>query len=169
MALCEVIWLDSHQPTVNYHHHRSRISTPRGTVRMPKCVRCWRSYLSHHSVTLSRLINGSSKPIFLNGLKIEMYLCTTSISTTPTLLLSVGVPISFPLLHHAAVDLLVPDNASKLFRKTIESLLMTHAECKLNQTGHLLPARPGQSSNTNPNRSLESVWCVNLTRRPTSA
>ena len=61
---------------------------------------------------------------------------------------------------------LVPNNASKLFRKLIESLLITHAECKLNQTGHLVP---DQSSNVNPNRPLENIWCVNLTHRPTSS
>ncbi len=62
---------------------------------------------------------------------------------------------------------LVPDHVSKLFRKLIESLLITHAECKLNETGHLLSASR-QSSNVNPNRLLENIWCVNLTHRPTS-
>ena len=55
----------------------------------------------------------------------------------------------------------MPDNVSKLFRKLIESLLITHAECKLNQTGRLTDTN---SSNINPNQALEQVWCANLTR-----
>lgn len=63
---------------------------------------------------------------------------------------------------------LVPDNASKLFRKLIESLLITHADCKLNQIGHLLSRSQvdDSSSNVNPNDSLKNIWCSNLTRRP---
>ena len=55
----------------------------------------------------------------------------------------------------------MPDNVSKLFRKLIESLLITHAECKLNQTGRLTDTN---SSNINPNQAFEQVWCANLTR-----
>ena len=56
---------------------------------------------------------------------------------------------------------LVPDNASELFGQLIESLFITHAECKLNQSGHLV------NENIDRNRhAFQGSWCTNLTRRP---
>lgn len=56
---------------------------------------------------------------------------------------------------------LVPDTASELFGQLIESLFITHAECKLNQTGHLV------NENVDEHRhALPGSWCTNLTRRP---
>lgn len=72
--------------------------------------------------------------------------------------------IMFFYLHIFILFFLVPNNVSKLFRKLIESLLITHAACKLNQSGHLV--RSDQQMNVNPNRALENNWCVNLTHHP---
>ena len=58
---------------------------------------------------------------------------------------------------------LVPDTTSELFQQLIESLLITHAECKLNDIGHLV------YDNADPNRTLPGSWCANLTRRPLSS
>ena len=38
----------------------------------------------------------------------------------------------------SATLFLVPENCSQLLCQTIESLLITHAECKLNTNGHLI-------------------------------
>jgi hypothetical protein len=62
--------------------------------------------------------------------------------------------------YRSILYFLVPDNSSKLFRKLIESLLITHAECKLNEIGNMI------QTNTNPNRALRGTWCANLIRRP---
>jgi hypothetical protein len=57
----------------------------------------------------------------------------------------------------------MPEQCSTLFRLFVESLLITHAECKLNQEGHLV------RECIDPNRNLPSSWCANLTRRPSAA
>ena len=53
----------------------------------------------------------------------------------------------------------VPEQCSSLFGLFVESLLITHAECKLNQAGHLL------GEYDDPNGTLPTVWCANLVRR----
>jgi hypothetical protein len=53
---------------------------------------------------------------------------------------------------------LVPDNCSELFQQVIESLFITHAECKLNEWGHLV------SESIIPKSELHGPWCANLTR-----
>ena len=78
-----------------------------------------------------------------------------------------NVPLHNVDLYNPNIVAILPDNASKVFRKLIESLFITHADCKLNQMGHLLSNQI--AANTNPNRSLESVWCVNMTHHPASA
>lgn len=75
-----------------------------------------------------------------------------------------NVPLHNVDLYKPNIVAILPDNASKLFRKLIESLLITHAECKLNQMGHLLTNHT--TSTINPNRSLEKSWCVNIMHHP---
>ncbi len=58
---------------------------------------------------------------------------------------------------HFSISYLGPDKCSELFRHLIESLLITHAECKLNDIGHL------DYENFDPNSALHSSWCANLT------
>ncbi|CAF4352809.1 unnamed protein product, partial [Adineta steineri] len=41
-------------------------------------------------------------------------------------------------LYNADIIAILPDNCSELFTQLIESLLITHAECKLNEFGHLI-------------------------------
>ena len=54
----------------------------------------------------------------------------------------------------------MPNNSSELFRQLIESLLITHAECALNEIGHLV------YEVSDPNCALQNTWCANLTRHP---
>lgn len=58
---------------------------------------------------------------------------------------------------------LVPDRCSVLFQQLIESLFITHAECKLNELGHLA------EEPSDPIQALHGSWCANLTRRPSSS
>ena len=86
--------------------------------------------------------------------------------TMPTLWLSVCDLFFEILLVQISLFIfysLVPDNISELFQQLIESLLITHAECKLNDIGHLV------YDNSDPNRTLQGSWCANLTRRPLSS
>lgn len=63
-------------------------------------------------------------------------------------------------LYIALPSHLVPEHPSELFGQLIESLFITHAECKLNEIGHLV------NEHVNRNRSPRGSWCANLTRRP---
>lgn len=72
--------------------------------------------------------------------------------------------LSFLFNIHFLFFVLVPDNCSTLLSEVIESLLITHAECKLNTTGHLY---------LNPHLTLETMrliknpsWFKNLLGRP---
>jgi hypothetical protein len=47
----------------------------------------------------------------------------------------------------------VPNPCSETLRRLIESLFITHAECKLNQTGHLIQNISIQIDNTSYNRA----------------
>ncbi len=55
---------------------------------------------------------------------------------------------------------LVPSKSSDLFHLFIESLFITHAECKLNEIGDLVYEK------SDPNSALNNTWCASLTRRP---
>ncbi len=67
------------------------------------------------------------------------------------------------LANSFCISHLVPDKCSQLFQYLIESLLITHAECKLNHIGHLI--YENHYENSDPNRTLNNSWCANLTHR----
>lgn len=62
-------------------------------------------------------------------------------------------------VYHATLIAVLPLNTSDLFRRIIHSLLVTHAETKLNVLGHAFPYPLKAPLN-------EDVWCANLQRRP---
>ena len=59
---------------------------------------------------------------------------------------------------------LVPETCSEMFRWTIESLFITHAETTLNTIGNVL--NPHQLMDYNPWLIRGDEWCQNLQRRP---
>ena len=63
-------------------------------------------------------------------------------------------------LYNADIIVVLPDSCSELLRQLIESLLITHTECKLNELGHLVGAM------SPPDPTAHGLWCANLTRRP---
>ncbi|CAF1465715.1 unnamed protein product [Adineta steineri] len=70
-----------------------------------------------------------------------------------------NVPRDHVDLYNADIIAILPDNCSELFTELIESLLITHAECKLNEFGHLV------YEPSDPNGDLHDSWCINLIRR----
>ncbi|CAF1450870.1 unnamed protein product [Adineta steineri] len=70
------------------------------------------------------------------------------------------VPLDKVDLYNADIIAVLPDHCSKLFRLFIQSLFITHAECKLNQMGHLV------YEYSDPNYILSDSWYTNLERRP---
>lgn len=77
--------------------------------------------------------------------------------------LSVGEENILPIKASSRVFLFfhcpVPNHTSELFGQLIESLFITHAECKLNKIGNLV------YDNADPNHALRGSWCANLTHR----
>ena len=59
---------------------------------------------------------------------------------------------------------LVPEVCTDMFRFTIESLFITHAETQLNTVGNIL--NPNQYPDYNPWFIRGSEWCQGLLRRP---
>ncbi len=53
---------------------------------------------------------------------------------------------------------IVPETGSKVLRRIVESLLITHTEAKLNSSGRLVGNNGGNHQNV--------VWCEGLVRRP---
>ncbi|CAF3908737.1 unnamed protein product [Adineta steineri] len=72
------------------------------------------------------------------------------------------VPLDKVDLYNANIVAVLPDHCSKLFRLFIQSLFITHAECKLNQVGHLV------YEYSDPNYILSDSWYINLARPPLS-
>ncbi len=67
--------------------------------------------------------------------------------------------------------LLVPENSSEMFRSTIESLFITHAETNLNTIGNVLKVdQPPGNGNYYPLNDPWLIrgddWCSGLVRRP---
>ena len=92
-----------------------------------------------------------------------------SMFTMLILLLSVNINLflkfeqKFIYFCRRHLSFLVPNKCSELFQCLIESLLITHAECKLNNIGHLVYETIYE--NSDPNRALHKTWCANLTHR----
>lgn len=63
-------------------------------------------------------------------------------------------------LYDATVVAVLPDDCSDLLRQLILSLLITHADCRLNKTGRLTNEIIGR-----PPPPVRSQWCANLVRR----
>jgi hypothetical protein len=61
---------------------------------------------------------------------------------------------------------LVPSNTSEVLRRFIEALFITHANTKLNTTGHLDQWMVSSEATLNSTSSLETIiWCDNLIHR----
>jgi hypothetical protein len=62
----------------------------------------------------------------------------------------------------------VPEQCSEMFRTTIESLFITHAETRLNTFGNVLRKVPWNEDNlsNNPWSNRGDEWCPSLVRRP---
>ena len=65
--------------------------------------------------------------------------------------------------------ILVPETCSPMFRKTVESLFITHAETKLNTKGNIVLSENQYGDYypvENPWLNRGDEWCQGLVRRP---
>ncbi|CAF1426396.1 unnamed protein product [Adineta steineri] len=66
-------------------------------------------------------------------------------------------------LYNAKIIAVLPEDASPVLRRVIEALFITHAETKLNSTGHLVSRNHTNAAVASP---PDPVWCEGLVRRP---
>ncbi|CAF4059990.1 unnamed protein product, partial [Rotaria magnacalcarata] len=72
-------------------------------------------------------------------------------------------------LYNATVVAILPESCSEMFRFTIESLFITHADTKLNTIGHMLNENSVGNHHHplfNPWLDRGNEWCEGLVRRP---
>ncbi|CAF1447716.1 unnamed protein product [Adineta steineri] len=66
-------------------------------------------------------------------------------------------------LYNAKIIAVLPEDASPVLRRVIEALFITHADTKLNSTGHLVSRNHTNAAVASP---PDPVWCEGLVRRP---
>ncbi|CAF4442415.1 unnamed protein product, partial [Adineta steineri] len=66
-------------------------------------------------------------------------------------------------LYNAKIIAVLPEDASPVLRRVIEALFITHADTKLNSTGHLVRRNHTNTAVASP---PDPVWCEGLIRRP---